>query len=588
MTMNRLPSKYIGLYIEQLEQGGHWFSFENKTGRGTRKLKGWERRFFLIDRRAIPDAMPWRHGDTNFHDDFSINYNANDVARLSEVLVPLRPPLRHLLYVCGLTTACRILELRYDIKIRRTMVIRGNIALLSAACRAISLVLLALFVLFLRSDQYGHLHELPSWTETIVSRGDPIPEARSEARRDDAKTHERPKKKRKVQKHHVSVQSGSEGTLSTTPLNQAESEVVKKSTPHVGTAVVGPHVEKEVVDLRGDTRVPTPGATSHPYAYTEPPVIQKPATSEGHSSQSSHQGHEDEPVSNQYVPNWGLQNDLRVCTFRACRELVSHLATLGKDEFLGGLSNVEVVSRAYQTLGQSVLAQGELSKRHKQLSHNYVDLMHRNDANSEELDCLRLSLQQVTQDNEGLLNKLSLVDSAHSECSSREKELLERLKDLERERDEWRETASSQVERIWGLEKELEPWVQQLVIAEEKIKGLDREKLTLSAKADQAEADRRHIVRDFIPMVIKRLFASVEYRRSLVAPVSLCFTTGWLGGLSLERSEDEVAQKIADSCDLPMDELLKVSPDVPPATDEGNTYGLGAGGASHQPPPFAP
>nr|GEX34595.1 hypothetical protein CTI12_AA564490 [Tanacetum cinerariifolium] len=66
MTMDMLPSRYIGLYIEQLEQGHH---------------------------RAIPDAMPWRHGDTNLHDDFPTHYDEGDVARLCEVLVPLWPPL---------------------------------------------------------------------------------------------------------------------------------------------------------------------------------------------------------------------------------------------------------------------------------------------------------------------------------------------------------------------------------------------------------------------------------------------------------------------------------------------------------------
>ncbi|GJZ88751.1 hypothetical protein Tco_0660533 [Tanacetum coccineum] len=568
-------------------------------------------------RRAITDAMPWRHGDTDLHDDFPTNFSASDAARLSEVLVPLRPPPRHLLYVCGLTTACRHPEMRYDIKDQHNNVVSMDTL------------------------------KLPSWTGTVVSRGDPIPDdqrpklrvtppleagakipdltafqknlekpnskivaarerkekqnlAKAEAKRGGAEANEGPKKKRKVQKHNVSIQSGSEGTLSVTPLHQAEPEVVMKSTSSVDAAVAGSHVEKEVVDLSGNTRVPTPpAATTQPSAHTEPPVTRKPATSEGYSSQSSHSGHEDEPVNNRYVPNWGIRNDLRVCTFRACRELVSHLATLAEDEFLGNLSNVEVVSRAYQTLGQSVLAQGELLKRHEQLSHGYVDLVNRNDANSEELDRLRLSLQWANQDNEGLSNKLSLIDSVQFECPSRERELLERLKDLERERDEWRVTAS---------------------IVEEKIKGLEHEKLALSARVAQAETDRQNIVREFIPVVVKRLHTSVEYRQSLAAPVSPCFTAGWLRGLSLGRSEDEIAQilsesedldiegsrsweakhrelftkpypyiqKIADSCDLPMDELLKVSPDVPSATDKGDTSGVGTGEASQHPPPSAP
>ncbi|GJT23750.1 hypothetical protein Tco_0893687 [Tanacetum coccineum] len=620
MTMNRLPSRYIGLYIEQLEQGGlrvpfssfflavikhfgvhvsqlvpmgvnrvilfevrcislginpsvslfrvfyklckqgHWFSFENKTGRGTRKcfkevtssLKGWKKKFFLIDRRAIPDAMPWRHGDTDLHDDFPTNYSANDSARLSEVLVPLRPPPRHLLYMCGLTTACRHPELRYDIKDQNNNVIDMDTFL-----------------------------KLPSWTGTIVSRGGPIPEdqrpkprvtppleTEAEAKRGGAEANEEPKKRRKVQKPHVSMQSGSEGTLSATPLNQAEPKTVWEPTPPGGPDVVGSHVQKEVVDLSGNTLVSTPPvAPTQPSAQTEPPTAQKPATSEGHSSQSSHPGHEDEL-------------------------LVSHLATPAEDEFLGGLSNVEVVSSAYQTLGQSVLAQGELLKRHEQLSHDFVDLVNRNDANL-----------------------------THSECPSREKELLERVKDLERERDELRFTASNQVERIQSLEKELEPRVQKLAAVEDQIKVLEDEKLALSVRAVQAETERHNLIQEFIPTVVRRLHTSVEYRQSLAAPVSLCFTVGWLGGLSLGRGEDEIAQmlseakdldiegsksweaqhrerftksypyiqKIADSCDLPMDELLRVSLNVPSAAaDRGSTSGAGTGEASQQPPLSAP
>ncbi|GKE66411.1 hypothetical protein Tco_1520572 [Tanacetum coccineum] len=269
----------------------------------------------------------------------------------------------------------------------------------------------------------------------------------------------------------------------------------------------------------------------------------------------------DKAVNNRYVPNWGLRNDLRVCTFCACRELVSHLATPAEDEFLGNLSNVKVVSRAYQTLGQSVLAQGELLKRHEQLNHDYVDLANRNDA---------------------------ILMDAHSECPSREKDLLDMVKDLERERDEWRETSSGQVERIRGLK--------------EKVGGLERKKLALSDKVVEAETDRKKLVREFIPTMIKRLHISVEYRQSLAAPVGSCYTVGWLGGLSLGQTEEQVAQilfesqdldiqgsktweakhyelftksypyvqKIADSYDLPMSELLKVVPDVPSA-DEGTT-----------------
>ncbi|GKE24177.1 hypothetical protein Tco_1435689, partial [Tanacetum coccineum] len=337
MTMDRLPSWYIGLYMEQLEQGrlripfssfflavikhfgvhvsqlvpmgvnrailfeircmslgirptvslfrvfyklckqGHWFSFENKTGRGTRKcfkevttsLKSWKKKFFMIDRRAIPDAMPWRHGDTDLHDDFPSNFNQDDVDRLSEFLVPLRPPPRHLLYVCGLTTACRHPELSYYIKDQDKNVVDMDTFL-----------------------------KLPTCTGTLVSKGDPIPEdqrprprvtpplpegstipelnafqksverpnpkiaaarekkekqslARAEVKRAGAGPTGGSRKKRKVQKQNEPTQSGSEETLSASHPRLTRPEVARQPVVEVVPEVAqgGPHAKKEIVDL---------------------------------------------------------------------------------------------------------------------------------------------------------------------------------------------------------------------------------------------------------------------------------------------------------------------------------------------------
>nr|GFB38559.1 hypothetical protein [Tanacetum cinerariifolium] len=155
LSLDVWPTISLFRVFYKLCKHGHWFSFKNKTGRGTRKcfkevttsLKGWKRKFFLIDRHAIPDAMPWRHGDIDLQDDFPSNFNQDDVERLPEFLVPLRPPLRHLVYVCGLTTACRHPGLSYSIKDQDKNVISMDTFL-----------------------------NLPTWTGTVVSKGDHIPE----------------------------------------------------------------------------------------------------------------------------------------------------------------------------------------------------------------------------------------------------------------------------------------------------------------------------------------------------------------------------------------------------------------------------
>ncbi|GJZ11305.1 hypothetical protein Tco_0546064 [Tanacetum coccineum] len=123
-TMNNLPDTAIGIYVEQLEQGGmripfsrqgHWFSFESRTGKRAKKcfkeitssLKGWKKKFFLIDRRAIPDAMAWRHRDSDVSDDFPLNYNEAHADLVAEITILLRKPLVSLLYMAALTTEYR-------------------------------------------------------------------------------------------------------------------------------------------------------------------------------------------------------------------------------------------------------------------------------------------------------------------------------------------------------------------------------------------------------------------------------------------------------------------------------------------------
>ncbi|GKF01460.1 hypothetical protein Tco_0028383, partial [Tanacetum coccineum] len=233
---------------------GHWFSFENKSGGRSRKcfkevtssLKGWKKKNFLINCHAIPDAMPWRHTDTDLRDDFPAHYSESDDARLAEFVVPLHSPPRHLLYMCGLTTACQHPELAYIIKDRD-----GNVITMDA---------------FLK---------LPIWTGTVVSKGDPIPEdqrlklcttpplaigetilekspfqknleksnskiaavrekkdqrnlVKLQAKRAGEGISDAPQKKRKVRKNQEPDGSGSEKTLSPTPLHHVSPENVKE------------------------------------------------------------------------------------------------------------------------------------------------------------------------------------------------------------------------------------------------------------------------------------------------------------------------------------------------------------------------
>ncbi|GKE40226.1 hypothetical protein Tco_1463631 [Tanacetum coccineum] len=248
------------------------------------------------------------------------------------------------------------------------------------------------------------------------------------------------RKKRKVQKHNESIQSGSEEAPSATPLRQSALEVAKKPTtiaaPAVATSI--PHTKREVVDLSRSMRVPTP-----------PVAVNQPSHLLEHHDYHEH------------------------ATFDA------------EDEFLGNLSNMEI------------------------------------------LDNLKSGLQRANQDNDELTKKLTLLNSAHSECLSREKEL------------------SDMVEKIWSLEKDLEPRTQKLVAAKEKVGVLEGEKLALLAEVAQVEADRKKLIREFIP--------TAGWKRSIKSSL-LCLTP------TFKRLTILV---------MPMSELLQVSSDVPPPPREG-------------------
>ena len=95
---------------------GHWFSFEHRTCKHAKKcfreiltsLKRWKDFFFLIERRAIPNAMPWRHRDSQITDRFPTGYSQRDANTLALRPIILRKPPTSLLWVYGLTNTFRI------------------------------------------------------------------------------------------------------------------------------------------------------------------------------------------------------------------------------------------------------------------------------------------------------------------------------------------------------------------------------------------------------------------------------------------------------------------------------------------------
>ncbi|GJS13020.1 hypothetical protein Tco_0407492 [Tanacetum coccineum] len=90
--------KYFKVHISQLVPLGDWFSFSKRRNTedvcisdGPSSLKKWKNKFFLLDRRAIPDHLTWRHSFSCVSDDLPYDgYDRNDVQRLCARLIRLR------------------------------------------------------------------------------------------------------------------------------------------------------------------------------------------------------------------------------------------------------------------------------------------------------------------------------------------------------------------------------------------------------------------------------------------------------------------------------------------------------------------
>ncbi|GJT87241.1 zinc finger, CCHC-type containing protein [Tanacetum coccineum] len=404
--------------------------------------------------------MPWRHIDSDVHDDFSISYNEDDTERITERIILLRKPPQPLLYMCGLTMYRRHLELSYVIKDMKGQVSKGEPIPDNERPMVRTTTLLPVGSVIPEKNAHQKTMEKPD-QKIVEDREKKEKQAleKAKAKRAGESSSTAPKKK-KAPRNARLTGSESEGTISAALINQS---------------------------------IPNPLHTASGYKQNETET-----------------------------------SDLRISSYRACKEMISHLATPLEDEVLHILTNYEVVRHTYQSSCQSILSQAELLRRHEQLNCDYIDLCNHNDVQMEELTRLRTDCVRERQFNESLSKNLVLLESAHAQCFDREREFSDRLKDMEKERNEWRQTASDQVERIKKLEEDLGPKSKQLFNVEN---------------------------RDVIPVAISRLLTSVEYRKSLAMPIGLSFTADSLGGLSLGRIEEDIAAVLPNISNLDIEGL---------------------------------
>ena len=108
-SMHITPTTPLFRVFYKLSKQGCWFSFEKRVHADRRVcfgefpscLKGWKHQFFLLDRRAIPFAMPLRHHDSDVSDPFPKGeFDVTHAERLAATVVE---PFQ-ILYALGLSS----------------------------------------------------------------------------------------------------------------------------------------------------------------------------------------------------------------------------------------------------------------------------------------------------------------------------------------------------------------------------------------------------------------------------------------------------------------------------------------------------
>ncbi|GJZ60336.1 hypothetical protein Tco_0616152 [Tanacetum coccineum] len=113
-SLNIEPTVTLFRVFQTLSKQGDWFSFAKRGGSApvcmevTKSgLKQWKEKFFLIDRRAIPFHMPWRHPDSCITDKIPTDFNQEHVDRLKAHIVKLRDIPEGVLVRSGLSRVWR-------------------------------------------------------------------------------------------------------------------------------------------------------------------------------------------------------------------------------------------------------------------------------------------------------------------------------------------------------------------------------------------------------------------------------------------------------------------------------------------------
>ncbi|GJY08256.1 hypothetical protein Tco_0375310 [Tanacetum coccineum] len=624
----------IGLTrLTLFELNWDWFTFEKRVGLGSggkilnetfSGLKGWKKRFFFLDRRAIPQAMAWRHHDSDIHDPLPTDgFSASDVATLTSQSIDIRPVPSGLLFHAGLATTWEFPGFLLVFKDTE-----GNVVTMSEYLRFPFLdgaivgqgdALSARNPITQRTT--GHLpvnQSLPEKTARLkeVETSDPkIVAIRERKARAAAK-------KRAERKRAADGEGGSKGKtkrrkVSAVRAEEEDSTEEASSASPLRAVAPNPSVllkdvdDVETAESREDEHVSIPRHDSantsiHNYAedhdesfneseghgltmtetvetrhanetrLTETPVPapnpEKTAVQDivpvvrSNLAGDRADGAESSRPGSVYVPEWTIHRRSRVDTPEECRELLTHLPPLAVREEMNAYDNNTAMDRAWFSIARGAMAQTDALLRFEALYDAHLALKERCEDVTRQLVSTRTDFTHVSNLYNTLSSRYQQVRGEHAGCA-------EKLADAERERDELRAVNADQASHIKELKAELARKDSALVFSDRISNKRAAENERLVSQLGFLEKEKIDYIGKLLPTVVRRLLNSHEYKESLSVHFNLAIQSGWAKGLAMKRSEEDLIDVLREvqgfdpHSDTRMTELLKMYPAPPPKDD---------------------
>ncbi|GKB69512.1 hypothetical protein Tco_0930924 [Tanacetum coccineum] len=552
--------------------------------------------FFFLDRRAIPQAMAWRHHDSDIHDPLPTDgFRASDVVTLTNQSIDIRPIPSGLLFHARLATTWEFSGFLPSFKDTEG---NGNDPLLLIYGPFPFFLLEGMlflfpesfFPFFLQLSQCLSIYDSLSWMVLLSNKVMPFPLETLEKtarlkeveipdpkivairkRKARAAAKKRAERKRaaggeggskgKPKRHKVSVvhpeeEDSTEEASSTSPLRTvapdpsfllkdvdegtAESrEDEHVSVPHNDSANTNPDHTAEHDESFGESRGHGEDETRLteslvPTRNPEKTVVQDlvPMVRSNLAGDCA-DGAESSRPGSIYVPEWTIHRRSQVDTPEECRELLAHLAPPAVREEMNAYDNSTAMERAWFSIARGAMAQTDALLRFEALYDAHLVLKERCEDVTSQLVSTRTDFTHVTNLYNTLSNRYQQVRGEHAGCA-------EKLTTAERERDELRAVNADQVSQIKELEAELARKDSALVFSDRvsNERAVENEKLV--SKLGYFEKEKIDSIRKLLPTVVRRLLDSHEYKESLSVPFNLAIQAGWAKGLAIKRSEKDL------------------------------------------------